>query len=219
MIAVYHVTEKENAISILSEGFEGGWGDDGFGVYVFTSLASAEAYLAKGGWDNVSSPEEMIILKLEAHEEDLRQIIPHPEWKNPEDYASIMIHDMEEGGQNWYPKILPLGSALAPSSPQVSLPAAEVIISEIGGYCPVQAEGTINGKLFYFRARGSRWSLGIGGDPVSNPEWRYEEPYGTGFDAGWMDIEEAKTFIDKASSLWVKASPENSGKTMESPEL
>lgn len=40
---------------------------------------------------------------------------------------------------------------------------AIIIIDSFGGNCPVQAEGTIDGKPFYFRARGSSWSMSIGG--------------------------------------------------------
>lgn len=61
-------------------------------------------------------------------------------------------------------------------------------IEYIGGNCPVQSEGTIGGKPFYFRARGRRWSMSIGGhDVVSQPDWYTEEPWGDGeFAAGWM---------------------------------
>lgn len=84
---------------------------------------------------------------------------------------------------------------------------AGVVIEDIGGNCPVQAEGTIDGKPFYFRARGSHWSLSIGGeDVVGEPEWRHEEPYGDGpFDAGWMDVDEARAFIAKGVGLYRKA--------------
>lgn len=74
----------------------------------------------------------------------------------------------------------------------------------IGGKCPVQAEGTIGGKEFYFRARGDSWRLNIGGDVVMNPEWAYGEDYGDGpYDAGWMTEEEALAFIEKAASLYL----------------
>ena len=33
-----------------------------------------------------------------------------------------------------------------------------LMIDWCGGNCPVQAEGKINGKPFYFRARGECWS-------------------------------------------------------------
>lgn len=79
-----------------------------------------------------------------------------------------------------------------------------LVIDIIGGNCPVQAEGTIDGQEFYFRARGMRWSLSVGGrDVVGAPDWYYEEPYGDReFAAGWMTEEEARAFLDKAIGLW-----------------
>jgi hypothetical protein len=79
-----------------------------------------------------------------------------------------------------------------------------ILIEQIGGFCPVQADGTIDGKRFYFRARGNRWTLSIGGsDPVIDPEWHFEEPYGEEpFIAGYMEIAEAEAFIAKAADLW-----------------
>ena len=79
----------------------------------------------------------------------------------------------------------------------------EVKIDLIGGNCPVQAEGTVDGKPFYFRARGEHWSMGIGGDPVMNPEWEHHEEYGAvPFAAGWMELDEARAFIDKAVAIY-----------------
>lgn len=79
-------------------------------------------------------------------------------------------------------------------------------IDILGGNCPVQAEGLVDGKPFYFRARGCRWSMCIGGEPVSAPEWKMEEPYGEGpFDAGWMSEDEARGFIDMAVAAWREA--------------
>lgn len=71
-------------------------------------------------------------------------------------------------------------------------------IQMIGGNCPVQAEGTINGKPFYFRARGQHWSLGIGDDPVleETAEWYRWRKWGDGpYDAGWMPREDALKII------------------------
>lgn len=61
-------------------------------------------------------------------------------------------------------------------------------IEYIGGNCPVQAEGFIGGKPFYFRARWLSWSIGIGGDDcICNPEWSTGADYGSmPGDAGWM---------------------------------
>ena len=77
----------------------------------------------------------------------------------------------------------------------------EIVIACLGGNCPVQAEGTIDGKPFYFRSRGEHWSMSIGGeDVVSNPEWRHEEEYGDGpFEAGWITEDEAREFMEKSA--------------------
>lgn len=79
-----------------------------------------------------------------------------------------------------------------------------IVIDEIGGNCPVQAEGTIDGTPFYFRARGARWTLSVGGrDVILEPDWFHEEPYGDGpFDAGWMSLEEARGFIAAGAGLY-----------------
>jgi hypothetical protein len=83
-----------------------------------------------------------------------------------------------------------------------------VHIDWLWGFCPVQAEGTIDGEKFYFRARGIHWRIGIGGDVVTNPTWGYGESYGSGeFAAGWMPEEEAKDFIVKAVELYRSGHP------------
>lgn len=72
----------------------------------------------------------------------------------------------------------------------------------LGGNCPVQAEGWVGCQKFYFRARGNRWTMSIGGeDPVASPALEYGESYGGDDDlyaAGWMDEDEALAFIVKA---------------------
>lgn len=79
-----------------------------------------------------------------------------------------------------------------------------LVVDWIGGNCPVQAEGKIDGEEFYFRARGNRWTMSIGGPQIlSYPSWHHEEPYGdTEFAAGWMSEEEALGFIRKAVQMW-----------------
>jgi hypothetical protein len=79
-----------------------------------------------------------------------------------------------------------------------------LIIISIGGNCPVQAEGTVDGVPFYFRARGDEWRMNIGGEKlILEPDWTYCEPYGDEpFAAGWMDVTEALDFIDKAVAHW-----------------
>lgn len=72
----------------------------------------------------------------------------------------------------------------------------------IGGFCPVQAEGDVDGKPFYFRARGDTWVLRVGDNVFSPTAWRYSEPFGKWPDAGWMELDTAVSFIRKAIALY-----------------
>lgn len=81
----------------------------------------------------------------------------------------------------------------------------DVTITSIGGNCPYQVEGTIGDRLFYFRARGERWSLSI--DPIdplaSKPEWQHVEGYsGEPFAASWIEDAEARRLFDIAYHAW-----------------
>ncbi len=92
-----------------------------------------------------------------------------------------------------------------------------VALDFLGGNCPVQAEGTILGKRFYFRARGEHWSIEI--HPTAKGEytdwpstqivnglasgtWYYDEPYGTWPDAGWMPQKDAVECINRAAKMY-----------------
>jgi hypothetical protein len=87
---------------------------------------------------------------------------------------------------------------------------ANIIIDYLNGNCPVQAEGTINGKPFYFRARGESWRLGIGGDPIVNPEWEHLEWFGVWPEAGWMEEEVALQLLHKAADRYHNGLPASS---------
>jgi hypothetical protein len=70
-----------------------------------------------------------------------------------------------------------------------------IVLSYLGGYCPVQAEGTMNAVPFYFRARGNRWTFALGGDDlIRTPKWFYNGNYEN---AGWMSHEEARRLIEE----------------------
>jgi len=73
--------------------------------------------------------------------------------------------------------------------------APDIELHTFGGQCPIQAEGLVDGKPFYFRARGQRWTMSIGGaDIILNPEWHYAEPYGDDeFAAGWINSVDVKS--------------------------
>lgn len=90
---------------------------------------------------------------------------------------------------------------------------SDLRIEMIAGYCPVQAEGTIDGVPFYFRARGRRWSMSIGKNPVSilttieanTDEWYAESTWGLErFAAGWMPEAEARRLVEWCASEYAK---------------
>jgi len=86
----------------------------------------------------------------------------------------------------------------------------ELKIEQLGGLCPVQAEGTVNCVPFYFRARYGYWSMGIGKDPVGagfkdNDAWYYAEDWPHGeYQAGYMSKEDAVECIHKAAKLYLE---------------
>ncbi|EPX78083.1 hypothetical protein [Salipiger mucosus] len=90
----YHVTHEADLQSILIEGFEGGHGDVGFGVYLFDDLAAAEEYIARGGWDGTTDPEDLEIIEVTC--DALPGVEPHPDWPDPENYAHVVFKGMNE---------------------------------------------------------------------------------------------------------------------------
>jgi len=83
------------------------------------------------------------------------------------------------------------------------------------GYCPVQAEGTINGYPFYFRSRHACWALHVAsspsGDPLDDDAWSIIEDYPvTGvtknllLDAGYATIPECVAFIKRQAKTFTK---------------
>ena len=86
-----------------------------------------------------------------------------------------------------------------------------VEIGQLGGNCPVQAEGSFDGVAFYFRARYSRWECEVGINPPTYPisadNWYYDEQYGDEiiepYSAGWMSEDEARVFINQAYERWI----------------
>lgn len=99
MTVVYHVTSAENANDILQNGFEGGWGDSGFGVYFYGKLYNAMAYLNGRGWDGKLDPETAVIVAAEVDDEDLAYVDIDPGWPNPEDYEDVLWHPMDDGAE------------------------------------------------------------------------------------------------------------------------
>lgn len=86
-------------------------------------------------------------------------------------------------------------------------PGQSLEIDFLDGFCPVQAEGRLDGEPFLFRARGDRWSLSVGGRVLSDPAWRHEESYGTWPDAGWIEEPEARRLIERGAALYRSRDP------------
>jgi len=87
----------------------------------------------------------------------------------------------------------PHGETLAPG----------VVLTQLGGNCPVQGEGFVGGIPFYFRSRWDRWSFSVGQDPVGEPSWYLESSYGPAPAAGWMDRELAEILILKCANMFL----------------
>jgi hypothetical protein len=76
---------------------------------------------------------------------------------------------------------------------------------------PVQAEGTLDGHPFYFRARGDRWTFSVAEEPGVDPVqidsvesavgrgYFLAAPYGApgSFAAGYMALAEARDLIEE----------------------
>ncbi|MGK5676805.1 hypothetical protein ACSNOB_28695 [Micromonospora sp. URMC 106] len=70
---------------------------------------------------------------------------------------------------------------------------------------PVQVEGSLpNGEPFYFRARHSNVSLGIGGDdPADVPEWEESESH---TDASWLPAAKGEAIIRRLAFRYAQQS-------------
>ena len=84
-------------------------------------------------------------------------------------------------------------------------------ITNQGGTCPYQAEGTIGigNCLFYFRSRNQHWSFEVT-YPYADGEiaWQYSEKYSDDpHAAGYITHEEANKFINKAANIYYETNP------------
>lgn len=85
----------------------------------------------------------------------------------------------------------------------------DLFVTSIGGMCPTQAEGTMGGNPFYFRARHGHWTLTVvkpGCDAVLPDDRDDVVLYQDGDDAtqGWMQ-EAAVMAILQAATQQVPA--------------
>jgi hypothetical protein len=108
MSRAFHVTERGTAALILEEGFLGGWGDVGFGVYFWTDETVCRAYAKHGGWDGLMTDPVVLVVENET----LQPISPwelHPDW-DPKPYMSMLWRPMDEDDPDatWRPEALRL---------------------------------------------------------------------------------------------------------------
>ena len=89
----WHVTSRENAAAIEAEGFLGGWGDAGFGLYAFDDERAARDYAARGGWDGGCS--DPVLIFFTARVGEMESVQPYPGWSDPEAYAHVVWHPMD----------------------------------------------------------------------------------------------------------------------------
>lgn len=96
----------------------------------------------------------------------------------------------------------------------------EVLSGFLSGYCPVQGEGFLDGKPWYFRARHDGWSFSVAESTEIDPidvrwykaaGWYYEGDYDN---ASWMAYEDAWDIIKACVEKYFK----NEGYTGESSD-
>ena len=86
----------------------------------------------------------------------------------------------------------------------------DLTIETLGGSCPVQGMGTINGVPWCFRASGCHWSMAIGADAVgisagSARGWYRREFWGDGeSSAGYMSRRVARKHIKSCVREYVR---------------
>ena len=85
-------------------------------------------------------------------------------------------------------------------------PPAKYEIESIGGNCPVQADGTIDGHKFYFRARGDRLQMHVHRfDVFADDAWFFEQRYRESPDAGYISNDLALAWIKFALVEWAES--------------
>lgn len=105
----YHVTERQSAPDILENGFLGGWGDWGYGVYLFDNIHDARDFAEGHGWDGAI--HHPVIIEVEPRPGEAVQGDVHPDWPDPERYEAIFYVPMEDDSQDYW---VPLSARLVP---------------------------------------------------------------------------------------------------------
>ena len=95
----------------------------------------------------------------------------------------------------------------------------QITIEFITTAAPVQAQGLVGGRPFYFRARWNEWTFSISEDPAVDPAdfsspgeddyWFFRQgTYGAGgYSAGFMPLPEAETIIQRCALEYLADQP------------
>lgn len=81
-----------------------------------------------------------------------------------------------------------------------------LIVTYLGGACPTQAEGTMWGNPFYFRARHGYWDLTVtvpDGDPILPADWDTDVVLhleGEDPNQGWMEEAQVMPILREATA-------------------
>lgn len=86
-----------------------------------------------------------------------------------------------------------------------SLPG--MIVGKATGYLPLSSHGILDGKDYYFSGEGPYWSLSVGGDLYSKPDWYYEEVLAGVDEASRMEPQQAYLLIYRAAELYRAGTP------------
>jgi hypothetical protein len=91
-----------------------------------------------------------------------------------------------------------------------------LLMGTLEGYCPVQAEGSVTARPFYFHARWHEWSFSVSEttdvSAVDMAAMLQADAFGfqvTGttaepYDAGWMEFDEAERIIKQCSRQYLE---------------
>lgn len=95
---------------------------------------------------------------------------------------------------------------------RLPVPPPGLTLTSLGGFCPVQGDGTLDGHPFYFRARGEHWTFSVADEPGSDPVavgsgyhgvpgWIKTSAYGSApYEAGWMPHDTAERLVLRAAA-------------------
>jgi len=117
-------------------------------------------------------------------------------------------HDGKESARWTEKDRVALGGVLASMAWNAKSDSLDIVV---GGACPVQGEGKLDGLPIYFRARHDGWSFAIcqkkHDDAVNvawgdSPGWWTECDYGSSFDAGWMSGDHSRLCVMAAIRSW-----------------